>query len=111
MIRLADLTSTQAEKLARDAKLSGELETAVVLAVDRRLVRTGVARRLPPAWFDFRGALARGARNFKQLGPGGRGYFGWPAAARASTGRAVMRLRGRLIARELVRALRTRRDP
>ena len=70
-----------------------------------------MAARLPPAWFDFPGALAKGARDFKQLGPGGRGYFGWPAAARASTGRAVMRLRGRLIARKLVRALRTSRRP
>lgn len=70
-----------------------------------------MAGRLPPAWFDFLGALAKGARNFKQLGPGGRGYFGWPATARAATGRAVMRLRGRLIARELVKALRTWRRP
>ena len=50
--------------------------------------------RLPPAWFDFR-----------RLGPGGAGYFGWPAAARAQTGRAVMALRGRLIARALIGAL------
>jgi hypothetical protein len=79
-----------------------------MLAVDRRLVRVGLARRLPPAWVDFRGALARGARNFRRLGPGGAGYFGWPAAARARTGRAAMALRGKLIAAELVRALENR---
>ena len=87
---------------------SGELETAFMLAVDRRLVRTGIARRLPPAWFDFRGALARGARNFRRLGPGGDGYFGWPAAARARTGRAALALRSKLIAAELVQALENR---
>jgi hypothetical protein len=35
----------------------------------------------------------------------GRGYFGWPAAARASTGRRVMALRGRLIAAALLTEL------
>jgi creatinine amidohydrolase/Fe(II)-dependent formamide hydrolase-like protein len=84
---------------------SGELETALMLSVDRTLVREGIARRLPPAWFDFRRELARGARNFRQLGPGGAGYFGWPAAARARTGHAVMALRGRLIARRLLETL------
>ena len=84
---------------------SGELETAFMLAAEPELVRRRVARRLAPAWFDFRGALARGARNFRDLGPGGAGYFGWPAAARARTGRAVMALRGRLIAEELSKAL------
>ena len=53
--------------------------------------------RLPPVWFDFR-----------RLGPGGAGYFGWPAAARAKTGRDAMALRGRLIAEQLVRALGNR---
>jgi creatinine amidohydrolase len=84
---------------------SGELETALMLSVDRKLVRERIARRLPPAWFDFRRELARGARNFRRLGPGGAGYFGWPAVARARTGRAVMALRGRLIARRLLETL------
>ena len=84
---------------------SGELETALMLSVDRKLVRERIARRLAPAWFDFRGALTRGARNFRELGPGGAGYFGWPRTARARTGRAVMALRGRLIARKLLETL------
>lgn len=84
---------------------SGELETAFMLSVDRKLVRERIVRRLAPAWFDFRGALARGARNFRELGPGGAGYFGWPRMARARTGRAVMALRGRLIARKLLGTL------
>ena len=87
---------------------SGELETAFMLSVDRKLVREGIAKRLPPAWFEFRRALARGARNFRRLGPGGAGYFGWPAAARAKTGRDAMALRGNLIARRLLRALASR---
>jgi len=84
---------------------AGELETALVLACRPRLVRRALARRLPPAWVDFRGALARGARRFEEIAPGGAGYFGWPAAAKAATARRVLALRGRLMAREILRAL------
>jgi len=80
----------------------GELETAMMLAVAPSLVRRSVARRLPAAWVDWAGALARGARTFEAMNRRGRGYFGWPAAARASTGRRVMALRGRLIAAALL---------
>ena len=80
----------------------GELETAMMLAVAPKLVRRAVARRLPAAWVDWAGALARGARTFEAMNRHGRGYFGWPAAARASTGRRVMALRGRLIAAVLL---------
>jgi creatinine amidohydrolase/Fe(II)-dependent formamide hydrolase-like protein len=88
---------------------SGEMETALMLALRPELVRRAVARRLPPDWVDFRRALGRGARTFREMNPDGRGYFGWPKAARARTGRAALALRARLIARELVRALRARR--
>jgi creatinine amidohydrolase len=81
---------------------AGELETAMMLAVAPSLVRRAVARRLPAAWVDWAAALARGARTFEAMNRGGRGYFGWPAAARASTGRRVMALRGRLIAAALL---------
>ena len=87
---------------------SGELETALVLARRPDLVRRSVARGLPPVWVDFRGALRRGARRFEDIAPGGRGYFGWPSAARASTAERAMRLRGRLMAREIVRAFADR---
>jgi hypothetical protein len=73
-----------------------------MLAVAPALVRRAVARRLPAAWVDWAAALARGARTFEAMNRGGRGYFGWPAAARASTGRRVMALRGRLIAAALL---------
>lgn len=84
---------------------SGEVETAVMLAVAPALVRRAVARRLPPVWTDWAAALARGVRRFERMQPGGRGYFGWPAAARAETGRRVMALRGRLIAAALLEDL------
>ena len=83
----------------------GELETALVLAVRPDLVRRAVARRLPPAWVDFRARLRRGARTFREIAPGTRGYFGWPAAARAETAERAMRLRGRLIAAAVVERL------
>ena len=84
---------------------SGELETALMLARRPDLVRRDLARTLPPAWVDFRAALARGARRFEEIAPGGAGYFGWPAAARARTAERVMRLRGELIARALLEEL------
>ena len=85
---------------------SGELETAMMLSVRPDLVRRAVARRLRPVWVDFRGALARGARSFRDMAPGAGGYFGWPAVARAETGRSVMALRARLIADDLVATFR-----
>ena len=84
---------------------SGEVETSVMLSVAPRLVRRGIARRLPPARVDFRAALRRGVKRFRQMQPRGDGYFGSPAVARAETGRRVMTLRARLIADELLRAL------
>jgi creatinine amidohydrolase len=84
---------------------AGELETALVLDVRRDLVRWSLARRLAPRWVDFRGTLARGARRFERIDPGGRGYFGWPAAARAATARRVMALRARHIAERITEAL------
>ena len=91
---------------------SGELETAMVLSRRPELVRRRLARTLPPVWVDFRQALSRGARRFEDIDRRSRaqGYFGCPAVARSETGERVMALRGRLIARELINALRTQ-DP
>ncbi len=85
---------------------SGELETAMMLAVRPKLVRRALARRLPPAWVDVKRALASRPTTFRKMNPRGRGYFGWPAAARAETGRAALKLRARLISRELISELR-----
>jgi creatinine amidohydrolase len=87
---------------------SGELETSFMLARAPRLVRREVARRLPPAWVDWREALARGVRTFRRMNPRGQGYFGSPAAARAATGRRAMAVRAELIAADLLRHLRAR---
>ena len=84
---------------------AGEMETALVLARRPDLVRRAVARRLPPVWVDFRAALRKGARRFEEIAPGGLGYFGWPAAARAVTAKRALAPRGRLMAREIIRAL------
>ena len=86
---------------------SGELETAMMLAVRPKLVRRALARGLPPAWVDVKRALAAGPTTFRKMSPRGRGYFGWPAAARAETGRAALKLRARLISRELISELRS----
>jgi creatinine amidohydrolase/Fe(II)-dependent formamide hydrolase-like protein len=86
---------------------SGELETAIVLAVRPGLVRRALARRLPPAWVDVKHALAAGRTIFRKVNPKGRGYFGWPAAARAETGRAALKLRARLISQDLISELQS----
>jgi creatinine amidohydrolase len=83
---------------------AGELETALVLATCPWLVRRAVARRLPPHWIDVPAAL-RARRTFRQMDPSGRGYFGWPAAARATTGRRALALRARLLARAVLAEL------
>jgi creatinine amidohydrolase len=85
---------------------SGELETAMMLAVRPRLVRRALARKLPPVWVDVKGALAAGPTTFRKMNPKGRGYFGWPPAARAETGRAAFKLRARLISQDLITELR-----
>jgi creatinine amidohydrolase len=83
---------------------SGEMETAVVLATRPALVRRRLVRRLPAHWIDVRAALAAGL-TFAEMDGSGRGYFGWPAAARATTGRRGLALRARLIARVLLAEL------
>jgi len=85
---------------------SGELETSMVLAAAPGLVRRAAMRRLRPVWVDFREKLRRGARRFEDLDPKRRGYFGSPSVARAKTGARVMALRARLIAHEVIIALR-----
>lgn len=84
---------------------SGELETALMLATRPALVRRGLIPGLRPNWIDFRGALARGARRFEHLGGNGRGYYGWPSAARAGTGRRAIELRVGLMAVDIVARL------
>jgi creatinine amidohydrolase len=83
---------------------AGELETALVLATCPRLVRRRLARRLPPHWIDVRAALET-CTTFAEMDASGRGYFGWPAAARGATGRRTLAVRARLLARALLAEL------
>ena len=137
--RLAECTSLEVARLARDRRTvvllplgasprtsrvtrmlrsarpdlewhSGELETSMMLDAAPHLVRRAAARRLRPAFVDWRSALKRGA-TFRTMHPTGAGYFGSPAAARASAGRRAMTLRARLIAAETIGALRRTRGP
>jgi hypothetical protein len=62
---------------------SGELELLSCCRSTEQLVRR-IARRLPPAWFDAESW--RAARGFGSSAGQGR-LLGWPAAARARTGR------------------------
>jgi hypothetical protein len=59
---------------------------------------------------DVKRALAAGRTTFRKMNPRGRGYFGWPAAARAETGRAALKLRGRSISKDLIAELKTWRS-
>src|SRR6266567_7472591 len=93
----------QAEDGIRDLTVTGVQTCALPI------LRHSVARKLPPAWVDFRARLKRGARRFREIDRKTRGYFGWPAMARAKTATKVMKLRGKLIAAEVMRALGPRR--
>src|SRR5205814_272552 len=74
------------------------------LSTRPRRVRRRLARRLPAHWIDVRGALDT-CTTFGEMDASGRGYFGWPAAARAVTGRRALALRARLLARALLAEL------
>ncbi len=51
--------------------------------------------------------LPAGPTTFRNMNLRDRGSFGWPAAARAETSRAALKLRARLISRELIDELRS----
>ena len=95
--RLAECTDIEVAKLARDPR------SVVILPLG---AIEDIARRLPQAWIDVQRTLATGRTTFRKMNPRGRGYFGWPAAASEAAGRKVMVLRGRLIARDRLSALR-----
>ena len=94
--------SPLAERWPGTVSLSEATLARVIVEIVGGLARHGW---LPPRWVDFRAALARGARRFEQMDPGGRGYFGSPAAARAGTARRAMALRARLMAKAITEAL------
>ena len=84
----------------------GELETALMLARRPDLVRRSLAQAAAARVGGLSRARSRGVPGASRtIAPGGAGYFGWPAAARAKTAERVMRLRGELIARALLAEL------
>src|SRR5206468_3894496 len=116
--------STLAAEWPGTVSLSRALVTRLIVEVIRALARHGFrsfvlvnyqadpdhlaamdAAKRALAWVDFRGRLRKGARRFREIDARTLGYFGWPAAARAETALKVMRLRGKLIAAEVIRAL------
>lgn len=82
---------------------SGESETSVALYSFPDLVDREVLKKLD-ANFDYDVAAFRDeTRDYGSLS-GGRGYFGWPQAATAETGRQLVMIRGRNIANFILNA-------
>jgi creatinine amidohydrolase len=81
----------------------GESETAVALYSFPELVKEEVIKDLDPN-FDYDvDAFRNETRDYWSLS-GGRGYFGWPKAATAETGKQLIAMRGKNIASVILRA-------
>jgi creatinine amidohydrolase len=81
----------------------GESETAVALNSFPELVKEEVIKELDPN-FDYDvDAFRNETRDYWSLS-GGRGYFGWPKAATAETGKQLIAARGKNIANVILRA-------
>jgi creatinine amidohydrolase len=92
----------------------GESETSVALYAFPQTVRQEIIPQLDPNFdYDVDG-FRNETKEYWSLS-GGRGYFGWPQAATAETGRQLIAVRGQNIARVIVKAWgspnRTNRTP
>ena len=83
---------------------AGRFEGSVVLAERPDLVRTDVARALPPVPASLSSAIRDGATTFEQAG-GPRAYFGAPAEATAAEGAATIAALGDILAEAVLAAL------
>jgi creatinine amidohydrolase len=81
----------------------GESETSVALHAFPHLVRQGIIAQLQPN-FDYDVEAFRAETNDYGSLSGGRGYFGSPQAASAETGKQLVEIRGRNIARVILNA-------
>jgi creatinine amidohydrolase/Fe(II)-dependent formamide hydrolase-like protein len=81
----------------------GESETSVALHTFPDLVRREVIDQLSPN-FDYDVDAFRNETKDYGVLSGGRGYFGSPQAARAETGKLLVEIRGRNIARLILNA-------
>jgi creatinine amidohydrolase len=80
----------------------GESETSLALYAFPETVRKEVIPRLDPN-FDYDVAAFRNeTRDYWSLS-GGRGYFGWPQAATAETGKKLVETRGQNIAQVILK--------
>jgi creatinine amidohydrolase/Fe(II)-dependent formamide hydrolase-like protein len=81
----------------------GESETAVALCAFPETVRQELIPQLEPN-FDYDvDAFRNETKDYWSLS-GGRGYFGWPRAATAETGKQLIAVRGKNIAQVILRA-------
>ncbi len=85
------------EEFRSGACHAGRFEGSIVLAETPELVRTGIARALPPNPASLSEAIADGRGTFREAG-GPRAYFGWPADASAEEGRESVAELGRILA-------------
>lgn len=81
----------------------GESETSVALHSFPELVRPEIIKNLEPN-FDYDvDAFRNETKDYGSLSDG-RGYFGWPQAATAATGKLLVETRGRNIANVILKA-------
>ena len=81
----------------------GEWETSLALHVFPELVKKQIIRRLDPN-FDYDVEAFRNETADYGALSGGRGYFGSPQSGSAETGRKIVAIRGRNIARLILKA-------
>ena len=81
----------------------GESETSVALNSFSQLVKKEIIGELDPN-FDYDVEAFRNETKDYGSISGGRGYFGWPQAATAETGKQLVAVRGRNIANVILKA-------
>ena len=82
---------------------AGESETSVALHSFPNLVKQDAIGQLEPNFeYDIE-AFRNETKDYGSL-TGGRGYFGWPQAGNADTGRQLVEIRGRNIAHVILKA-------
>jgi len=85
----------------------GESETSLALYAFPDTVRQDIIPQLEPN-FDYDVEAFRNETKDYWSISGGRGYFGWPQAATAETGKQLVAVRGRNIAKVILKAWGTR---
>ena len=92
------------EEFRTGACHAGRYEGSIVMAERADLVREDVRRGLPPNPASLSSAIREGRSTFEEAG-GPRAYFGWPAEATASEGRASVEALGQILCDAVIEAL------